>query len=107
MKTLVDVDFKWMINTCLKYARRQVIALNALKTVKDVSALFDVLKESTSEKEARERLMEEFGIEEIAAREILEMRLDRLSCLEAEKEIDYYGRVAAALSPLVKEIYGL
>lgn len=106
MKTLVEVDFKWMICTCMRYARRQAAMMKALKNV-DFSSLLEIVRDTPSEKDARKKMATELGIEDMVAREIMDMPLSRWGSLDTGRELDYYTRVAEVLTPLVKEIYGM
>ena len=69
----------------------------------NIDEVISIIRSSRDDAEARERLMERFGLSEVQANHILEMRLRRLTGLEREKietelaelreKIAYYKRV--------------
>jgi DNA gyrase subunit A len=61
-----------------------IIALN------HIDAVVQLIKKSKSPQEAAHALSENFGLTEIQARAILEMRLQRLTGLEQDKILDEY-----------------
>jgi len=74
-----------------------IIALN------NIDAVVQLIKKSKSPQEAVQALCEKFGLTEIQARAILDMRLQRLTGLEREKIDDEY----AELSRLIKTLQGI
>ncbi len=74
-----------------------IIALN------NIDAVVQLIKKSKSPQEAAQALCEKFGLTEIQARAILDMRLQRLTGLEREKIDDEY----AELSRLIKTLQGI
>lgn len=107
MKTLVDFDFGWALNACLRYARRQAALMAFINDNKiNISDTLDIIRLANSEKEAIEKLEEQFGMEKMIAKELLEMSLSRITSLSPEEDKEYFFRVVEALSPLAKEATG-
>ena len=82
----------------------------------NIDEVIEIIRNSADDAEARSRLMERFGLSEVQANHILEMRLKRLTGLERQKieielaelheKIDYYKRVLAderELQLIIKE----
>lgn len=83
----------------LKKAEAAVHILEGLKIATDnIEEVVRIIKESSNNENARNNLMNAFGLDEIQAREILDMRLSKLTGLEKEKiekEIgDLYANIA-------------
>lgn len=76
--------------------------LIALDHLDEVIAL---IRKSATPDEAREGLMSQFGLSELQAKAILEMRLQRLTGLERDKIREEYNEVQALIARL-KEILG-
>jgi DNA gyrase subunit A len=74
-----------------------IIALN------NIDAVVQLIKKSKNPQEAAQALCEKFGLTEIQARAILDMRLQRLTGLERDKIDDEY----AELSRLIKTLQGI
>lgn len=75
--------------TLLRKALDRKHILEGLKIARDnIDEIVDMIKESPSTEVSRVRLMERFQIDEIQANEILNMRLSKLSGIEAQKIID-------------------
>jgi len=73
----------------LKKAKEREHILEGLKiAVDNLDEVIAIIRASSDSSEARARLMERFGLSEIQAREILDMRLARLTGLERQKIID-------------------
>lgn len=82
----------------LSKAEARVHILEGLKIALDnIDAVIKLIKESASDSEARTGLMEKFGLSEIQADAILEMKLRRLTALEKEK-------IESELNELLKKI---
>lgn len=54
----------------------------------NIDEAINIIRQSADGKEARERLMDRFGLDEIQAKAILDMRLERLTGLERDKIIE-------------------
>lgn len=54
----------------------------------NIDEAISIIRQSADGKEARERLMDRFGLDEIQAKAILDMRLERLTGLERDKIIE-------------------
>ncbi len=107
MKTLVDFDFGWALNACLRYARRQAALLAFIDDNKiDISDTLEIIRLANSEKEAIEKLEEKFGMEKMIAKELLEMSLSRITSLSPEEDKEYFFKVVDTLSPLAKQATG-
>jgi DNA gyrase subunit A len=80
-------------------ARMHILAglIIALNNIDDVIA---IIKASSSPAEAAEALSEEFGLSEIQAKAILDMRLQRLTGLEQDKINEEYDEVSALVLQL-------
>ena len=82
----------------LEKAEARVHILEGLKIALDnIDAVIKLIRESKSDVEAKEGLMSRFGLSEIQAEAILEMRLRRLTALEKEK-------IESELAELLKKI---
>jgi len=90
----------------LKKAEARAHVLEGLKIALDnLDEVIQVIKSSANPAEAKERLVVRFGLSEIQAQAILDMRLHRLTGLERDKIIDEYNQVMALIKRL-KEILG-
>lgn len=98
----------------LRKAEERAHILEGLVTALDnIDEVISIIRSSRDDAEARARLIERFGLSEVQANHILEMRLRRLTGLEREKietelaelreKIAYYKRVLGDEN-LVKEI---
>ncbi|MDZ7641268.1 MAG: DNA gyrase subunit A [Desulfurivibrio sp.] len=82
----------------LRKAEEKAHVLEGLKiAITNLDAVVALIRESANPQEAREGLIERFGLSAIQAQAILEMRLHRLTGLEREKIIEEY-------EALIKEI---
>lgn len=107
MKTLVDFDFGWALNACLRYARRQAALLTFINDKKlDITDALDIIRQANSEKEAIEKLKEQFGMEKMIAKELLEMSLSRIASFSPGEDKEYFFKVVETLSPLAKQATG-
>src|SRR5210317_839283 len=85
----------------LKKAEARANVLEGLKIALDnLDEVIQVIKSSANPAEARERLIARFGLSEIQAQAILDMRLHRLTGLERDKIIDEYNQVMALIKRL-------
>ena len=91
----------------LKKAEDRVHILNGLKIALDhIDEVIKIIKESSTDQEAKTTLMSRFGLSEIQADSILELKLRRLTGLERGKiedelkdlleKIEYYNRVLSS-----------
>jgi len=75
----------------LKKAEKRAHVLEGLKiAITNLDEVVELIKASPGPQEAREGLMSRFGLSEIQAQAILEMRLQRLTGLERDKIISEY-----------------
>ena len=82
----------------LKKAEARVHILEGIKIALDhLDEVIKTIRESSTDEEAKEKLINKFGLDEIQAEAILEMRLRRLTGLEREK-------IEAELAELLKKI---
>lgn len=79
---------------------RAHILAGLIIALSQIDAVIAVIKKSKSPQEASEALCEKFGLTEIQARAILEMRLQRLTGLEREKIEAEYAEVNALIATL-------
>ena len=78
----------------LKKAEEKAHILEGLKiAITNLDEVVALIRGSVNSQEAREGLIEKFGLSEIQAQSILEMRLHRLTGLEREKIISEYNAV--------------
>jgi len=78
----------------LKKAEERAHILEGLKiAITNMDEVVTLIKESANPLEARVGLMERFGLSEIQAQSILEMRLQRLTGLEREKILSEYNEL--------------
>lgn len=66
----------------------------------DIDAVITTIRASNTTNDAKENLMSKFGLSEIQAQSILEMRLQRLTGLEREKIESEYRELTATISYL-------
>ncbi len=85
----------------LRKARERAHVLEGFKIALDnLDAVIALIRASASPAEARAGLMERFGLSEIQARAILDLRLHRLTGLERDKILDEYRQVLALIAEL-------
>ncbi len=90
----------------LKKAEARAHVLEGLKiALENLDEVIQVIKSSANPAEAKARLVARFGLSEIQAQAILDMRLHRLTGLERDKIIDEYNQIMALIRRL-KEILG-
>jgi DNA gyrase subunit A len=78
----------------LRKAEERAHILEGLKIALDhLDAVVQLIRSSKTPSEARERLVSQFGLSEIQAQAILDMRLQRLTGLERDKIIEDYHAV--------------
>lgn len=99
----------------LRKAEERLHILDGLRlAVQNIDEVVEIIKRSANVEEARGRLMERFGLSEIQARAILDMRLARLTGLEIEKleaehkevteKIAYYRKVLGDRTEVIRLI---
>lgn len=87
----------------LKTAREREHILNGLKTAIDnIDPVIELIKASEDAQIAKEGLMARFGLDDIQAKAILEMRLQRLTGLEIQKILDEIEEVLEKIKELEK-----
>ena len=79
---------------------RAHILAGLIIALSQIDAVIAVIKKSKSPQEASEALCEKFGLTEIQAKAILEMRLQRLTGLEREKIESEYAEVNTLIATL-------
>lgn len=85
----------------LAKAREREHILQGLKiAVDNIDEVIEIIRNSPDTASARERLIERFSLSEIQAREILDMRLARLTGLERQKIIDELRMLAELICEL-------
>ncbi len=90
----------------LKKAEEKAHILEGLKIALDnLDAVVQMIRESKTPSEAKERLIAAFGLSAIQAQAILDMRLQRLTGLERDKIIEDYQAVLKEIERF-KEILG-
>ncbi|MDM8514880.1 DNA gyrase subunit A [Desulfobacterales bacterium HSG16] len=90
----------------LKKAEEKAHILEGLKIALDnLDAVVAMIRSSKNSAEAKEKLVENFGLTQIQAQAILDMRLHRLTGLEREKIIEEYESILKDIAKY-KEILG-
>lgn len=85
----------------LKKAEARAHILEGLKiAVENLDAVVALIRASESPEKARRGLMEKFTLSEIQAKEILEMRLQRLTALERDKIVADYQSILKLIEEL-------
>ena len=85
----------------LKEARKRAHILEGLLIALDnLDAVIALIRGSRLPEDARNGLMEQFGLSEIQARAILDLRLQRLTGLERDKIVDEYAEVKKLIDHL-------
>ncbi len=85
--------------------KRAHILEGYLIALDNLDAVISLIRSSVDPEEARNGLMTQFGMSEIQAKAVLEMRLQRLTGLERDKIIEEYKEIQALIARL-KEILG-
>ena len=87
----------------LKTAREREHILNGLKiAIDNIDPVIELIKASNDAQIAKENLMAQFALDEIQAKAILEMRLQRLTGLEMQKIIDELNEILEKIKELQK-----
>ncbi len=85
----------------LKQAIARAHILEGLKiAVENIDAVIELIKKSKSPDEARTGLIKKFGLSELQAQAVLDLRLHRLTGLERQKIIDEYQEIQALIAEL-------
>ncbi len=78
----------------LKKARERAHILEGLKiAIENLDAIIKLIRASKSPQEAKEGLVKKFGLTDVQAQAILDMRLQRLTALEREKILAEYKEI--------------
>ncbi|HOY97400.1 MAG TPA: DNA gyrase subunit A, partial [Catalimonadaceae bacterium] len=85
--------------------KRAHILEGYLIALDNLDAVISLIRSSVDPEEARNGLISQFGMSEIQAKAVLEMRLQRLTGLERDKIIEEYKEIQALIARL-KEILG-
>jgi DNA gyrase subunit A len=85
--------------------KRAHILEGLLIALDNLDAVISLIRNSIDPETARNGLMEQFGMSEIQARAVLDMRLQRLTGLERDKIIEEYQEIMKTIARL-KEILG-
>jgi len=89
----------------LKRAEARAHILEGLKKAIDqIDAVIAAIRASKTPKEAKERLIDQFGFSEEQAQAILEMRLQRLTNLEQRKIIEEYEETIKVINRLKRSL---
>lgn len=83
-----------------KAKAREHILEGLMLAIQNIDKVISIIRSSRNPKEARERLMEEFGFTEVQAQAILDMRLQKLTNLEIKSLENEYK----AIQKLIKEL---
>ena len=82
----------------LRKAEARAHILEGLKIALDhLDAVVELIRKSKNPKEARENLMTQYGLTQIQAQEILNMRLQNLTSLEQDKILEEYEEILKAI----------
>ncbi len=85
----------------LRKAKDRAHILEGLKIALDhIDEIVELIKSSSSGEEAHNKLMERFGLSDVQAKAILDMRLQRLTGLERQKIEDEFNALMARISEL-------
>ncbi|MDA3821936.1 MAG: DNA topoisomerase (ATP-hydrolyzing) subunit A, partial [Bacteroidales bacterium] len=83
----------------LRKAEERAHILEGLKiALENVDEVIKIIKASGSVEDAKEKLMQRFGLSEVQAKAILEMRLQKLTNLETQKIIDEHNELMDKIS---------
>jgi len=106
MKAIVQVDFGWVLTNCLRYARQQVMMINAIKE-KGIKTddIITLLLKCKTKKDAIDEMIVSFGFDRSVASIITDTSIVQLTSLETDDDLDYFTRVVKAITPLHKELY--
>jgi DNA gyrase subunit A len=95
-----DVVTRRTIHELRKAEEREHILLGFKIALDHIDEIIELIKTSANPPEARERLMARFGLSEIQAQEILNLRLQRLTGLERDKILQELAEIQAEISRL-------
>jgi DNA gyrase subunit A len=87
----------------LRRAEERGHILEGLKiALENLDAIIELIKNASNPKEAREQLVEQYGLSEKQAQAILDMRLQRLTGLERQKILEEYRDILEEIARLRK-----
>ena len=85
----------------LEKARARAHILEGLKiAIENIDEVIAIVKQAKNPPAAKEKLMERFGLSELQAQAILDMKLQRLTGLERDKILDEYRQVLRLIQQL-------
>ena len=96
-KDVVTRRTKYDLN---KAEERDHILQGLLKALDFIDEVISIIRSSSNTQEAKERLIERFGIDDVQAQAIVDMRLRALTGLEREKLLDEHNELVAKISEL-------
>jgi DNA gyrase subunit A len=108
LKTMIDEYLKHRHNVVvrrtefdLKKAEERAHILEGLKiAIDNLDAVIKIIRESQDSATARDNLMQSFGLSEIQAQAILDLRLARLTALERDKLDEEYNELLKTIERL-------
>ena len=106
MKKTIDLDFSDMLETCLRFARVRVRIISEIieKGVDEkYERTIEILRNSSGEDAAEQRMREEFGISRAAARAIFDSPLRCNIIGEAQDYLEYYREAAEKLTAVLSK----
>jgi len=96
-KDVVTRRTKYDLN---KAEERDHILQGLLKALDFIDEVISIIRSSSNTQEAKERLIERFGIDDVRAQAIVDMRLRALTGLEREKLLDEHNELVAKITEL-------
>ncbi|MCR4617686.1 MAG: DNA gyrase subunit A [Lachnospiraceae bacterium] len=96
-KDVVTRRTKYDLN---KAEERDHILQGLLKALDFIDEVISIIRSSSNTQEAKERLIERFGIDDVQAQAIVDMRLRALTGLEREKLLDEHNDLVAKITEL-------
>ena len=96
-KDVVTRRTKYDLN---KAEERDHILQGLLKALDFIDEVISIIRSSSNTQEAKERLIERFGIDDVQAQAIVDMRLRALTGLEREKLLDEHNELVAKIAEL-------
>ncbi len=96
-KDVVTRRTKYDLN---KAEERDHILQGLLKALDFIDEVISIIRSSSNTQEAKERLIERFGIDDVQAQAIVDMRLRALTGLEREKLLDEHNELVAKITEL-------
>ena len=96
-KDVVTRRTKFRLN---KAEERDHILQGLLKALDFIDEVINIIRSSANTQEAKERLIERFGIDDVQAQAIVDMRLRALTGLEREKLLDEHNELVKKITEL-------